>query len=147
MKFDIFDFILILFLIMTVFIIFYFIKSFRKSFHKKNKKIRFVLFNKRVQRVKNFENLSERILLDILEALKNGENSHEQAIALLPLLLDIRKIGEQLIRQQNFFHTFLFPMLENRLKPRLERLIHVEKLLKSLPRKGSSCENLQNELS
>ncbi|KAB8030828.1 hypothetical protein [Fluviispira multicolorata] len=86
-------------------------------------------------------------MLDILEALKNGDHSHEQAIALLPLLLDIRKIGEQLIRQQSFFHTFLFPIGEKRLKPRVERLIHVEKLLKSLPRKDSSCENTQKEIS
>ncbi|WP_148696215.1 hypothetical protein [Silvanigrella aquatica] len=126
----------------TIILILYFFNSFKKSFHKNKKKIRIIIFNRRLNKVRNFEKLSEMIMKDILEALKTENNSHEQAKALLPLLLDIRKTGEKLLAQQHFYHTVLFPSGEARIKPRVERLIHVEKLLKSLPRKGVSSENL-----
>ena len=130
----------------TIILILYFFRSFRKSFHKNKKKLRFIIFNRRLIRVRNFENLSEMVMKDILEALKTENNSHEQAKALLPLLLDIRKTGEKLLSQQHFYHTVLFPLGESRLKPRVERLIHVEKLLKSLPRQSVSCENFYEKL-
>lgn len=133
---------IILVIIPTLLLVAYFLRSFKKSFYKNKKKLRFIIFNKRLNRVKNFENLSEMVMKDILEALKTENNAHEQAHALLPLLLDVRKIGEKLIAQQHFYHTVLFPLGEKRLKPRVERLIHVEKLLKSLPRQSPSCENI-----
>lgn len=130
----------------TVILILYFFRSFRKSFHKNKKRLRFFIFNRRLDRVRNFEKLSEMVMKDILEALKTENNSHGQAKALLPLLLDIRKTGERLLSQQHFYHTILFPLGESRIKPRVERLIHVEKLLKSLPRQSDSCENFYEKL-
>ena len=130
----------------TILLILYFFRSFKKSYFKNKKKLRFLIFNRRLNRVKNFEKLSEMVLKDILEALKMENRSHEQAKALLPLLLDVRKTGEKLLSQQHFYHTVLFPLGENRIKPRVERLIHVEKLLKSLPRKSVSCENFYEKL-
>ena len=130
----------------TLFLIHYFFKSFNKSFFKNKKKLRFLIFNRRLNQVRNFEKLSEMVLKDILDALKTESRSNEQAKALLPLLLDVRKTGEKLLSQQHFYHTVLFPLGENRLKPRVERLIHVEKLLKSLPRQSISCENFYEKL-
>lgn len=130
----------------TVFLILYFFKSFRKSYFKNKKKLRFLIFNRRINRVRNFEKLAEMVIKDILEALKTENRSHEQAKALLPLLLDVRKTGEKLLSQQHFYHTVLFPLGEKRIKPRVERLIHVEKLLKSLPRQSLSCENFYEKL-
>ncbi len=137
---------IVLVTIPTFILILYFFRSFRKSFHKNKKKLRFLIFNRRLNRVRNFEKLSEMVMKDILDALKTENNSHEQAKALLPLLLDIRKTGERLLSQQHFYHTVLFPIGESRLKPRVERLIHVEKLLKSLPRQSVSCENFYEKL-
>ncbi len=137
---------IVLVTIPTFILIIYFFRSFSKSFHKNKKKLRFLIFNRRLNRVRNFEKLSEMVMKDILDALKTENNSHEQAKALLPLLLDIRKTGEKLLYQQHFYHTVLFPLGESRLKPRVERLIHVEKLLKSLPRQSVSCENFYEKL-
>ncbi len=133
-------------IIPTVILILYFFRSFRKIFYKNKKKLRFLIFNSRLNSLRNFEKLSEMVMKDILEALKTENNSHEQAKALLPLLLDIRKTGEKLLSQQHFYHTILFPIGESRIKPRIERLIHVEKLLKSLPRQSVSCENFYEKL-
>lgn len=129
-------YILILLIIPTLVMILYFFKSLKRSFYKNRSKIRFILFNNRMNSLRNFEKLSETVMKDILEALKTENNSHEQARALLPLLLDVRKTGEKLLAQQHFYHTILFPIGERRLKPRIDRLIQIEKLLKSLPRQG-----------
>jgi hypothetical protein len=129
-------YILFLLIIPTLAIILYFFKSIKRSFYKNRSKIRFILFSNRMNSLRNFEKLSETVMKDILEALKTENNSHEQARALLPLLLDVRKTGEKLLAQQHFYHTILFPIGESRLKPRIDRLIQIEKLLKSLPRQG-----------
>ena len=129
-------YILILLIIPTLVMILYFFKSLKRSFYKNRSKIRFILFSNRMNSLRNFEKLSETVMKDILEALKTENNSHEQARALLPLLLDVRKTGEKLLAQQHFYHTILFPIGERRLKPRIDRLIQIEKLLKSLPRQG-----------
>lgn len=133
-----------LFVILTsifiVILIAYFLISFKKSFYKKNKKIRLFIFNRRVMSIKNFENLSEMIMKDILEALKAGNHMHIQAKALLPLLLDVRKTGEKLLSQQHFYHIILFPSGESRIRGKVERLIQIEKLLKSLPKQSVSFE-------
>lgn len=133
-----------LFVILTsifiVILIAYFLISFKKSFYKKNKKIRLFIFNRRIMSIKNFENLSEMIMKDILEALKAGNHMHIQAKALLPLLLDVRKTGEKLLSQQHFYHIILFPSGESRIRRKVERLIQIEKLLKSLPKQSVSFE-------
>ncbi len=133
-----------LFVILTsifiVILIAYFLISFKKSFYKKNKKIRLFIFNRRIMSIKNFENLSEMIMKDILEALKAGNHMHIQAKALLPLLLDVRKTGEKLLSQQHFYHIILFPSGESRIRGKVERLIQIEKLLKSLPKQSVSFE-------
>ncbi len=134
-----------LFLILTsifiVILIAYFLISFKKSFYKKNKKIRLMIFNRRIMSIRNFENLAEMIMKDILEALKAGNHMHIQAKALLPLLLDVRKTGEKLLSQQHFYHIILFPSGESRIRGKVERLIQIEKLLKSLPKQSVSFEN------
>ncbi|MGY3803191.1 hypothetical protein ACWNT8_03890 [Pigmentibacter ruber] len=96
--------------------------------------------------IKNFENLSEMISRDILEALRAGNHMHIQAKALLPLLLDVRKTGEKLLSQQHFYHIILFPSGESRIRKKVERLIQIEKLLKSLPKQSISYENIHERL-
>lgn len=134
-----------IYIIFSIFItsifILYFSFFILKNFYKNKKKIRFIIFNSRLNKVRNFDKLSEMVIKDILEALKIENNSHIQAKALLPLLLDIRKTGEKLLSEQQFYHTVLFPSDENRIRSKVERLINVEKLLKSLPRQSVSCEN------
>ncbi len=82
---------------------------------------------------------------DVLDAIKTGRHSYEHAKALLPLLSDVRKIGEKLLSHQYFYHTLLFPNGENKLKPRINRLIQVEKLLKSLPTESLSWDTIHQE--
>lgn len=95
------------------------------------KKIKFLLFNNRLSRIYSFENLSENILQDILEALKELNNTYEQVHAILPLLTDVRKHGERLLQQRRFYHTLFFPDSEQRLANKTRRLHQVENFIKS----------------
>ena len=95
-------------LILIIGLIFYFLISLKKSYHMRRKKLRLWVFKKRIMSIKNFENLSEMISCDILEALRAGNHMHIQAKALLPLLLDVRKTGEKLLSQQHFYHIIYF---------------------------------------
>ena len=133
-------------LILIIGLIFYFLISLKKSYHMRRKKLRLWVFKKRIMSIKNFENLSEMISCDILEALRAGNHMHIQAKALLPLLLDVRKTGEKLLSQQHFYHIILFPSGESRIRKKVERLIQIEKLLKSLPKQSISYENIHERL-
>lgn len=140
------SFLFILLTTVLIALILYFFISFKKSFYKKDKKLRIFLFKRRIMSIKNFEYLSDMITKDVLEALKAGNHMHVQAKALLPLILDARKTGEKLLSQQHFYHIILFPSGESRIRVKVERLLQIEKLLKSLPKQSLSFENLYEKL-
>jgi len=127
---------LILLLAFFIFILtlFYLIFYLRLKVHKNKKKVKFILFNNRLSQVNSFEGLSENILFDILEALKDLNGSYEQVHAILPLLSDIRKYGDRLMAQRKFYHTIFFPDNEQRLTTKISRLYKVENFIKSLSR-------------
>lgn len=97
----------------------------------------------RLKRITNFEKISENILHDILEALKDLNSAYEQVHALLPLLADIRKHGQRLEQQRKFYHSFLFSDTEQRLTNKIDRLHDVENFIKSLSREADKRPDQQ----
>lgn len=85
-----------------------------------------------MNKISLFIDLSEKILRDILEALKDQNCSYEQVHALLPLLSDIRKHGDNIMAQRKFYHSVLFPDSELKLIKKIHRLRNVEKFIKTL---------------
>ncbi|MBX9704500.1 MAG: hypothetical protein K2X39_10140 [Silvanigrellaceae bacterium] len=115
-------FFLFLFLI---FLLQYYIKKFFIT----QKKIIYLM---RYEKLKQFSSISNCVIEDISAAI--NESQIDQAYALLPLLLDVKKVGENLANKQFFFHILLFPKLERSIKPQIQRLIRIEKLIKSYPK-------------
>ena len=127
----------LIFVLTLLYLIFYL----RLKFQNNRKKIKFFLFNNRLNRINSFENISENILRDILDALKDLNCSHEQVHAILPLLLDIRKHGDRLMAQRKFYHRTFFPDSEQRLINKIRRLHQVENFIKSLSRHQKESRN------
>lgn len=118
----------LIFLLTLSYLIFYL----RLKLKNNRKKIKLLLFNNRLSRIRTFENISENILRDILEALKELNGSYEQVYAITPLLFDIRKYGEQLLAQRRFYHRIFFPDSEQRLTYKIRRLHQAENFIKCL---------------
>lgn len=118
----------------AVLILIYLAFYLRLKFQNKRKKVKFFLFHNRLKLIYSFDNLSENILRDILEALKDLNSSYEQVHAILPLLSDVRKHGDKLLEQRKFYHSILFPDSEQRLTNKIHRLQQVENFIKSLSR-------------
>jgi len=77
--------------------------------------------------------IARSIMKDIQEVLAEDPlGATTQIRALAPLLSDVRKSGERLVRYKNIT-TLLFPSVyEKELEILVEQLIHIEKLLKSI---------------
>jgi hypothetical protein len=121
---------------------FYLVFYFRLKIHNKRKKIKLLIFNNRLHKIYSFELISENILDDILDAIKDLQCSYEQVHAILPLLSDIRKHGDKLIEKRKFYHSILFPDSEQRLSNKIIRLHQAENFIKSLSKQeqeGRQC--------
>ena len=92
------------------------------------------MFNSRLKKIYSFDVVSENILREILDALKDLTVSYEQVHAILPLLSDIRKHGDNLLLKRKFYHAILFPDSEQRLTNKIVRLQQAENFIKSLSR-------------
>jgi hypothetical protein len=115
----------------------------RPKLEKKIQNLKITKTQGRLKRITNFEKLSENILHDILDALKDFNCANEQVHALLPLLADIRKHGQRLVKQRKFYHSYLFAGTEQRLTDKIIRLHDVEIFIKSLSKEPGTLPDLQ----
>jgi hypothetical protein len=125
-------FILLVSIIIFLIILLYLYFNIKQNINNTRKKLKISMYNNRLNKINNFLVISENILIDILESLKENNGNYEQVYALFPLLVDTRKYGENLAKQRKFYHLYFYYDKEIYLLNKIDRLNKVEKFIKSI---------------
>ena len=105
------------------------------SFNRPTKPLRAIL------KAREFEKMSRIVISDTSHALLEGDQFASEAKALLPIILEIRKHGENLIETQSRTQMLL-PGTKVRMKLLVKDLKSLEALLKETPKRTLSLEDV-----
>jgi hypothetical protein len=96
----------------------------------------------RPRRLRPVEAMAQGLLTDVGGILVEGPHRHPEARALLPIVSEVRRFGETLVKSRRFLVTLLAPAREARLAPLVRDLSRVEMLLRELPRSRLTLEDV-----
>lgn len=95
----------------------------------------------RYGRLKRFEAIARGVVSDVESALE-PPLCHRHARSFLPILADVRRHGQALLRQQTKAHRVALPDRERHLAELVRQLFHLESKLKALPKPTVTIEEV-----
>lgn len=93
-------------------------------------------------RLRQFEHIAHGLLSDVGGVIVEGAHRNSEARALLPIVTEVRRFGESLMKSRRPLGTLLAPMREARLASLVRDLGRVESLLRELPRSSLTLEDV-----
>ena len=86
--------------------------------------------------------MAQGLLSDVGGIIVEGPHRHLEARALLPIVSEVRRFGETLVKSRRSLVVLLAPAREARLAPLVRDLSRVETLLRELPRSSLTLEDV-----
>jgi hypothetical protein len=96
----------------------------------------------RPSRLRQFEVMAQGVLRDVGSALIEAPCQAPEVRSLLPIVCEVRRHGEVLLRTRGPFGRLLWPAREWRLAPLVRDLARIEDVLRALPRSRLTLEDV-----